>query len=173
MEEENKKSVLEDLLKKTEKKLEEIATVGITTENLDNLGKLIDIHKDIKNEDYWKAKEENYMYREDYGNYGNYGGGRSRDSRGRFMGMNEDTYGRRGRRYRGHDYLDNMNEDYTRYQEGRDMVNRGNYGAKEDTVKSLDYMMESVACFVDMLKEEASPEEMEIIRKYTRKISEM
>lgn len=172
MEDENKKSVLDDLLKDTEKKLQEIANVGITSENLDNLGKLIDIHKDIKNEDYWKTKGEYYMYREDYGNYGNYSGGRSRDSRGRYMG--EDSYGRRGRgRYRGHDYLDNVYEDYNRYSEGHDMMNRGNYGAKEDTVKSLDYMMESVACFVDMLKEEASPEEMEIIRKYTRKISEM
>lgn len=109
------------------------------------------------------------MYREDYGNYGNYSGGRSRDSRGRYMGDN--TYGRR--RYRGHDYIDNMDEDYTKYQEGKEMVNRGNYGAKDDTMKSLEYMMESVVGFVEMLKKEASPEEMNVIREYSRRISEM
>lgn len=170
MENEENKSVLDKLCKKTEEKLEEIEKVGITSENLDNLGKLIDIHKDIKNEDYWKAKEEFYMYRENYGNYSNYSGGRSRDSRGRYT--TSGSYGRRGN-YRGHEMLDSMHEDYGRYSEGRESYNRGNYGAKEDTMKSLDYMMESVACFVDMLKEDASPEEMEIITKYARKISEM
>ena len=41
-------------------------------------------------------------------------------------------------------------------------------------MKSLEYMMQSVVDFVEMLKEEAkSQEEMEIIKKYTRKISEM
>lgn len=171
MEEENKENILDELTNEIEEKIKKIKEVGITSENLDNLSKLVDIHKDIKNEDYWKTKEEMYMYRDDYMNYGNYGGGRSRDSRGRFMG--EDNYGRRGRRYRGHDYIDNMDKDYTRYQEGKEMVNRGNYGAENDTVKSLEYMMDSVVCFVDMLKKDASPEEMNIIREYSRKISEM
>lgn len=169
--EENKqeeKRIKDQIIEETENLMFQIKEQGIDANNVDLLGKLVDIHKDLKNEDYWKKKEEYYMYREDYGNYG---GGRSRDSRGRFMG--EDNYGRRGRRYRGHDYIDNMNEDYTRYQENKDMADRGNYGAKEDTMKSLEYMMESVACFVDMLKKDASPEEMNIIREYSRKISEM
>lgn len=170
--EENKDELLKKIKEQTEKKLKEISEVGITAENLDNLYKLIDIHKDLENENYWKVKEENYMYRDDYrnyGNYDNYGGGRRRDSQGRYMGDN--SYGRHN--YRGQKYLDNMYDDYNRYSEGKEMANRGNYGAKDDSMKSLEYMMDSVVCFVEMLKEEATPEEMEIIRKHARKISEM
>ena len=53
-------------------------------------------------------------------------------------------------------------------------MNRGNYGAKDDTMKSLEYMLESVVDFVEMLKKDTnSQEEMDLIRKYTREISEM
>lgn len=39
---------------------------------------------------------------------------------------------------------------------------------------SLEYMLKNVVDFVKMLKEDAeSPEEVEMIRKYARKISEM
>ena len=41
-------------------------------------------------------------------------------------------------------------------------------------MKSLDYMLQSVAQFIEMLKQDASSqEEMELIQKYTRQISEM
>ncbi len=100
--------------------------------------------------------------------YGNYGA-RMRDSRGRYMG----DYGRRGR-YRGYDYLDDMNEHYGNYNESRENYRRGNYGAAEDSMKSLDYMLKSVCQFMKMLKEDAeSQEEMELIREYSRKIGEM
>lgn len=170
------KSLIEDIQEKSEKAIKSVAEQGINDSNIDFLGKVIDIHKDIANEKYWKAKEEFYMYREDYGNYGR---GRSRDSRGRYMeGM---SYGRRGvpgsgrgRRYRGHDMIDDVYENYDMYSEGKEMADRGNYGAKEDTMKSLEYMMDSVVCFVEMLKEDASTqEEVDLIRKYARKISEI
>ena len=49
-----------------------------------------------------------------------------------------------------------------------DMANRG------ETAKSLEYMMQSAYDFICMLEDEANTdEEMEIIRKYARKISEL
>ena len=89
-----------------------------------------------------------------------------RDSRGRYMASGYDA------RYRGHDHLDSMYDHYGRYEEGRSSYNRGNYGAKESTLNSLEYMLRSVVDFVDMLKEEAtSPEEMALLHKYLSRIS--
>ena len=57
MEDEKKKVVLE----KVEEKINElINTEGVKRENVDYLYKLVDIHKDLKNENYWKVKEEKY-----------------------------------------------------------------------------------------------------------------
>ena len=71
--------------------------------------------------------------------------------------------------------LDEMYGTYEEYNEGKEEYDRsGNYGAKEDTMKSLESMMMATYDFVCMLKEEAeTPEEMEIIKKYARKISEI
>lgn len=169
MEEEKK---LEDkVLEKVEGKITELVdTEGVKKENVDYLGKLIDIHKDLKNENYWKKREENIMYmRDDYENdYGNdYRSGRSRDSRGRYLGD------RRGD-YRGQIVLDEMYDGYRNYADGREEYNRGNYGAKGETMKSLEYMLGSVTDFIEMLKHDAgSQEEIDMIKKYTRRISEM
>ena len=41
-------------------------------------------------------------------------------------------------------------------------------------MRSLDYMLKSVVQFIKMLEEDAgSEEEMKLIKKYSRKISEM
>lgn len=178
MEEENKsESMIRKVEHETEKVINTIIDDGIHSDNVDMLGKVIDIHKDVANEKYWKEKEEYYMRYGNYdrGSYGRhrddydiYGRGRARDSRGRFKESG------RGGRYRGHDIIDDMSDNYGRYVEGQEEYNRGNYGAKEDTIKSLEYMMESVVCFIEMLEEDAtSEEEMNVIRKYARKISEM
>ena len=166
MEEEKK---LEDkVLEKVESKITELVdTEGVKKENVDYLGKLIDIHKDLKNENYWEKKEENIMYmRDDYEN--DYRGGRSRDSRGRYMGD------RRSESYKGQRVLDEMYDGYRNYSDGREEYNRGNYGAKGETMKSLEYMLESVTDFIEMLQNDAgSQEEVDMIKKYTRRISEM
>lgn len=48
----------------------------------------------------------------------------------------------------------------------------GNYGAKEDGLKELEYMMHAAIKFIKMVKEEAtSPEEQEIVRKHIAKLS--
>ena len=167
---ENEK-VLVRLKEETEKKIEEVMQQGLQPNNIDMIYSLVDIHKDIANEEYWKEKGEHMRYSR----------GGSYNERGR-MNYNE-GYGARGRgrqrdsrgRYKGHEMIDDMYMEYGNYSEGREQYRRGgNYGAKDDVVKSLEYMMESVVCFVEMLMEDAeSQEEMEIIRKYSKQISEM
>jgi len=158
------RTMLEDIKKIVDKPLETIVKDGVSASNLDYLYKLIDIQKDIANIEYWEAKEDKFMR---YGEYGNYGresyGRRARDSRGRYMG------------HRPEDKIDEMYMNYQAYSEGREAYGRsGNYSAKEDSIMCLENMLESMVDFVKMLKEEAgSQEEMELIHKYVKKISEM
>lgn len=172
---EEEKNMFQNAVEQVEEKIRIILDEGINSENLETLGELIDIHKDLCNEKYWKKKEEvmDMNYNRGYGEYGNYGeygeyGRRRRDSRGRYMRRGVDS------RYQGHEMIDEMHDGYQEYSEGREAYNRGNYGAKNDTMKSLDYMLQSVTQFIEMLKQDASSqEEMELIKKYTREISEM
>ena len=161
------------------KLINNLVTSDLKINDIDLLGKLVDIHTDLANEDYWQKKKEvmemryrddNYG-REEYGNYGRRGvpgSGRRYNDGG--------SYGRRGvdSKYRGEEMMNEMHESYQEYSEGREQYGRGNYRAKHDTLKSLDYMMQSVVEFIEMLTEDAaSQEEIELIKKYTRKISEM
>ena len=171
------KTINKEVSKHVEEKIETIIEQGINSNNLDTLYKLVDIHKDLSNEDYWEMKKEEIKMRYRYGensNYGEYGEsnygarGRQRDGRGRYSARG------RGGRYRGQEMLEEMNQNYGEYSEGKEEYNRGNYGAEGETIKSLEYMLESAVDFFEMLKEEASSqEEMELIKKYARKISEM
>jgi hypothetical protein len=170
--EEEKKENIQEIIPKTKEEVEKlIKTItenGLQVNNVDLLYKLIDIHKDIENEKYWKNKEEAMRYMRD--NYGteDYRGGRSRDSQGRFMGD------RRSTSYRGQRVLDEMYNGYRNYNDGKEEYNRGNYGAKNETMKSLEYMLDSVTDFIEMLQNDAgSQEEVDMIKHYTRKISEM
>ena len=166
--EEDKKEL--DLIPKAkeevEKLIKQITESGLQVANVELLYKLIDIHKDINNEEYWKKKEENMMYRD----YDNYSGGRSRDSRGRYA----ESYGKRGvpgtgrGRYRGYDMIEEMGEHYGDYSEGRD-----NYGNDRETEKSFDKMLQSLEDFTYLIMQEAdSPDKIEKVRKTARKISE-
>ena len=157
------KEINKKLKEEVHKLKEQIATQGIQNSNIEFLYKLVDIEKDL-----CEIEEGGETMR--YNDYGRYG----RDEYGR------DEYGRRGNyrargNYRGNDYMDSMYNEYNRYEEGREQYKRGgNYNAKEDSMKSLEYMLESMVDFVKMLKEEAqSQEEVNMIKKYTRKISEM
>ena len=172
------KETLKKLKKEVEEKIEKTLENGIDENNIVYIYRLIDIHKDIENEDYWKKKEEKIMYGnygEDYSAYGRRGVPGT--GRGRYS---EGSYGRRGvpgtgrGRYRGEDMIEDMHESYNDYTDNKEEYGRGNYGAKEDTIKSLDYMLKSVVQFMQMLEEDAtSEEEMQLIKKYSRKISEM
>lgn len=186
-------SIASKVKDEAEKVMECMLKEGIQPNNIDFFGKVVDIHKDISNEDYWKIKEEvmKMRYRNAYGrnaygenevgNYGEYGAynnygeysdggnyGRMRDSRGRYMARGYDT------KYRGEMSLEDMHDNYRDYSESKELYSRGNYGAKEDTLKSLDYMMKSAVQFIKMLQQDASShEELELIKKYTKQISEM
>lgn len=54
--EEKEGSILQDI----EKQIEIIKNEGVKRENIEYLYKLVDIHKDLKNEEYWKVKEDYY-----------------------------------------------------------------------------------------------------------------
>ena len=168
---------MQSLKELIETELKDILNIGIQEDNIDNLGKLVDIHKDIENEEYWSKKKEVYGMRYyDENRYGN-------DRYGDDYRMDH-SYGRRGRpmnaprdsrgRYRGpEEKMHEIMEHYGDYTMASDAVNRGNYGAEEDSVKSLDSMLKCVCIFMDMLEENAdSPEEAQIIKKYRKKMSE-
>ena len=92
-----------------------------------------------------------------YGNYGRsygeYNGRRAGyDSYGEY---GRDAYGRRGydTKYRGYDKIDEMGNEYGRYQESR-----SRYGAGEETDKSFHYMVKALEDFIQVLHEEAETE---------------
>lgn len=171
------REMLDKIKEAANKPLETIAKDGISSSNLDYLYKLIDIQKDIANIEYWKVKEEDFMkYGE--GSYGRGGYGRGGyGNYGEYGAYGEGSYGRRGNfRARGpEDKMDEMFMNYQAYSEGREAYGRsGNYSAKEDSVKGLEKMLESAVDLFKMLKEQASSqEEMELVHKYAKKISEM
>lgn len=173
MEEENKEEKLDyaDKLKcLIEQELEQITNTELNANNLDVVGKLIDIQKDLENIDYWNVKKEVMKMR--YNNYGDYA---------------EERYGNYGRRgvpgtgrgrYRGHDdgdeMIEDMHESYSAYSESRNAYNRGNYSAGQDSMKALDDTMELFVEFTEKMVHEAeTPEAKQIIRKHLRKISQM
>ena len=177
MEEEKKTeetNVIDKVTEEIDKSIKRIMEQGVQTNNIDFLYKMIDVKKDIAQIE----KEEQEMM---YGNYGNYGryddmsysGGRSRDSRGRYM--EGSSYGRRGvkgtgrGRYRGEEMMDEMAYHYGNYNEGREQ-----YGADEETMKSFKYMLKSFKDYYKHLKEEASSQqEVQMLEDVAREISEM
>ena len=164
-----KNEILEQLNKQIEQIIKKISSEEINENDVDLLYKLIDIHNDIANENYWKKKEEFMMYR-DYDDY-NYGR-RGVPGTGR-------SYGRRGvpgtgrKRYRGDYAIDEMRENYMNYSDANEETMRGNYGAEGDMIKSVEEIMKNVYEIVEELSESNSPDVEQIIKKYARKISEM
>lgn len=170
------KSVIEKVTEEVDKSIKRIMEQGVQTNNIDFLYKMIDVKKDIAEIE----KEEQEMMYGNYGNYDNYGeydrsygGGRRRDSRGRYM--EGSSYGRRGvpgsgrGRYRGEEMMDEMMYHYGNYNEGREQ-----YGADEETMKSFKYMLKSFKDYYKHLKDEASSQqEVKMLEDVAREISEM
>lgn len=161
---------LKNIQELVEREIEKITENGNQIMDLDSLSKLIDIHKDIANEDYWQKKKEVYEMRyEDYNDYGRRG----------VPGTGRGRYGRRGvpgtgrGRYRGHDTMEEMHDHYSNYSDASEEMYRGNYGAEDGMLKSVDGIMRNVCEIVEELAENENPEVMQIIKRYSRKISEM
>ena len=169
-------SVIDKVTEEVDKSIKRIMEQGVQTNNIDFLYKMIDVKKDIAEIE----KEEQEMMYSNYGNYDNYGeydrsygGGRRRDSRGRYM--ESGSYGRRGvkgtgrGRYRGEEMMDEMAYHYGNYNEGREQ-----YGADEETMKSFKYMLKSFKDYYKHLKEEASsPQEVKLLEETAREMLEM
>lgn len=178
-EKKNSENLLEEVKKETEKMIKILLQEGMNNQdNLDNMYKFIDIHKDICNENYWKIKEEEIMRYRDYGEYSDYGDssygrrGVPGTGRGRYS---ESAYGRRGvkgtgrGRYRGEEMLDRIMQEYGNYSESKEM-----YGADQDTVESFKYMLKAFKDYYKHLKQEASSsEEVQLLEDTAREIADM
>jgi len=145
----------ERLKKTTEDSINKILDEGLTTNNLENLFVLKKINH--------MAKEEDKMY-ENYGGrrpgYDSYG----RDEYGRGGYGN---YGARGRdmRYRGHDHLDRLYEDYGRYE-----ATRERYGAGKESDESFHFMADSLKDYARYLFERAeTPQQKQMLRETLQK----
>ena len=147
------------VIEKMEESINKIIKEGLNTNNLDTLYKLSKVKHMAKEDE--KMNYGNYNGRgPDYDNYGNYG----ESDYGR------ENYGRRGRdmRYRGHEQLERMYDDYGRYMESR---NR--YGAGDETDKSFHYMIKSLEDFIKVLYEEADNQQQKQMLRETLQRSMM
>ena len=177
---EEEKTILEKTKEKSEKLIEELTKDGIKTDNIGLLEKVINIHKDIANEEYWQCKKEEIKmryrnsYNDGYNEYGEDYGRRGVPGTGRRYG-NDMSYGRRGvpgtgrGRYRGEEMIDEMAYHYGNYSDGKEM-----YGADGDTLESFKYMLKAFKDYYKHLKQEASSqEEVQLLEKTAREISEI
>lgn len=160
--EEEKKETMHKICEQVEELIGKISEEGIQADNVELLGELVDIHKDIANEKYWDVKKEGIKMRYNRGydeyNEGSYGR-RGRDSRGRYTG--------RGMMHEGEEMIEEMREHYGNYMEG------GRYNGPEKD-KAFNYMLQSAEEFFMHLMDEAeNPEQIQKIKKTARKISEM
>lgn len=160
------------------KELTRIEESGINISNIDIVGKLVDILKDIHE---INEKEEETNMRE----YGSYRGGGDygtymRDSRGRYMdnGRMDDrgTYGRGGNFInmdpRLWNRLEHIMNDAEMYEYGRDKYRGG--GGDERMIDGLEKLMYSVCTFVESMMDFAeTPQEKEVIRKHIQKLAKM
>lgn len=146
-----------ELKKQLEEKIKIIMDKGLQEDNIEILGELVDMHKDLANEEYWQEKEEVYKMRYrgyDEDSYGR----RMRDSRGRYMGRGHDD---------GEEMIEEMREHYGNYMEG------GRYNGPEKD-KAFDYMLKSAEEFFCYLMEEVeNPEQLEKIKRTAHKIGDM
>ena len=149
---------MEDLIKKIDAYIEKKSKQDFHTVDKDELFKVVDIYKDLK-----EIKSMN-----GYGNEYNRG----------YNGYNAyNEYNRRGvdAKYRASSYMDGMRGSYEAYEDDRNEFNAGgNYGAKEDGLKDLDAMLHYNYKLIKYIKETAtSPEEQEIVRKHFSKAKEL
>ena len=150
---------MKDLIERIEAYIEKKSKQEFHTVDKDELFKVVDIYKDLK--------EVENMNR--YGNEYNRGG------YGTYNTYNE--YNRRGvdAKYRASSYMDGMHGSYEAYEDDRNEFNAGgNYGAKEDGLKDLESMLHYNHKLMKYIKETAtSPEEQEIVKRYFHKFNEL
>lgn len=163
MEETQEKSFDIKIMEQVEAAICRIAEEQVQPANVDYLYKLVDVHKDLCNEKYWKEKIDMYNERNYGRGYSGYGEGYGR--RG-VKGTGRGRYRNSGRY--SEDIMEEMYSNYGEYSEGKE-----NYGADMETLKSLEKMLKSVKKFMKHLINEAqSKEEMDLIQETAHEISE-
>ena len=176
------------LRENAEKELKAIEEKGLTSSNLDNAYKLVEIMKGVDKiemmQDGGEYSRDGYSRdMEDYSRDGGYGGGNSRD-----RGYSRDNYDngnsyRRGRNQRTGEYMHRPNysrlsgddtdmDEYRNrkmeYSNSRDdMTKNKMLDALEDFMSGVHGMMKQ------MFKDADCREEREIIQNWARKIAEM
>lgn len=190
------------LRENAEKELKAIEEKGLTSSNLDNAYKLVEIMKGV---DKIKMMEEGDQYSrdgysrdgEDYSRDGGYGGGNSRDrgysrevdySRDGNGGYSNNDYDngnsyRRGRNQRNGQYMHRPNysrlsgddTDMDEYRNRkREYSNSRDEGSKEKMLIALNDFMSGVCGMMKQLTKDADcREEREVIQNWCRKIAEI
>lgn len=170
------------IAKDIKKELKQIGETGVNAGNLDAIGKMVDIYKDILEIDEMEGEEmreygygyDTYPYNEGRGhNRDNYGA-RMRDSRGRYM--ESGTYGRGGNFInidpRMWDRLERIMDGADMYSYARDRYRGGD--SEERMEDGLEKLMYAVCTFVESMMDFAeTPQEKEIIRKHIQKLTKM
>lgn len=156
------------LMEQIKKELVNIEEKGINASNLELVGKLADIYKDLNEiENMEKGGKE----MQDYGRYrDNYRDG-GYNARGNYRegGYNE-GYGRRYSRMR--DYMDRMVDGMDQYEYGKERYMHG--GDDGRVMEGLEKLMYAMCMFVESAMDFAeTPQEKDLIRKHIQKISRM
>ncbi len=176
------------LRENAEKELKAIEEKGLTSSNLDNAYKLVEIMKGVDKinmmQDGGGYSRDGYSRdMEDYSRDGGYGGGNSRD-----RGYSRDNYDngnsyRRGRNQRTGEYMHRPNysrlsgddTDMDRYREMKRQYSNARDGENKD--KMLDALEDFMCGIHGLLKQiyrdSDTGEEREIIRRHAREIAEM
>nr|WP_304429398.1 hypothetical protein [uncultured Acetatifactor sp.] len=176
------------LRENAEKELKAIEEKGLTSSNLDNAYKLVEIMKGVDKiemmQDGGEYSRDGYSRdMEDYSRDGGYGGGNSRD-----RGYSRDNYDngnsyRRGRNQRTGEYMHRPNysrlsgddTDMDEYRNRkREYSNSRDEGSKGRMLDALEDLMCGVSSMVKQICRDADcREEREIVKKYAREIAEM
>ena len=176
------------LRENAEKELKAIEEKGLTSSNLDNAYKLVEIMKGVDKiemmQDGGYSQESYSRDMEDYSREGGYGGGNSRD-RGGYSRDNYDNGNsyRRGRNQRTGEYMHRPNysrlsgddTDMDEYRNRkREYSNSRDEGSKGRMLDALEDFMCGVSSMVKQICRDADcREEREIVKKYAREIAEM
>lgn len=175
------------LRENAEKELKAIEEKGLTSSNLDNAYKLVEIMKGVDKiemmQDGGYSRDGYSRDMEDYSRDGGYGGGNSRD-----RGYSRDNYDngnsyRRGRNQRTGEYMHRPNysrlsgddTDMDEYRNRkREYSNNRDEGSKGRMLDALEDFMCGVSSMVKQICRDADcREEREIVKKYAREIAEM
>lgn len=157
---------MKELLDKVKRELEKIGDKGLTSSNLDTTFKLIDIYKDIKESEYYEAMCEGESY-----------GARTRDSRGRYAGKDDEWYSGLHERYypwgdREERYFDRIRQGMDNYAEGKTRYRDGS--SQDKMLDGIELAMTALVNFVETLYDHVeTPKEKDVIREHIDKLKKL